>query len=68
MELRQALRLASLLIDFELEQPQVQPPPMGWVAELRSAKQTISRAIERPTDAFFISAVVKRRPGRSSRY
>lgn len=66
MELTQALRLASLLVEWEIEQPQVQPPPMGWIEELRAAKQTINKAIERNPGEFFHSAAVKTR-GRPSK-
>lgn len=37
----QALALAALLIDFEIEQPQVNPPPPGWQMELKQARQAL---------------------------
>lgn len=67
MDLTQALRLASLLIEWEIEQPQVQPPPMAWEQELRAARQTINKAIERNPGEFFHSAAVKTR-GRKSHH
>lgn len=67
MTLTQALALASLLIDFELESPAVQPPPEAWESELRAAKATISQAITRPDPGeFFTSAPTHHRAGRRS--
>lgn len=57
MTLNQALSLASLLIEFEIETPAVQPPPEAWISELRAARETINEAIGRPDPGeFFISA------------
>lgn len=66
MTLSQALALATLLIEFEIEQPQVQPPPEAWEQELREAKRTINLAIGRDPGEFFISPPIRRRSGRRS--
>lgn len=67
MTLVQALSLASLLIEFELESPAVQPPPLAWEQELRAAKATINEAIARPkAGEFFISPPIRHRAGRRS--
>lgn len=69
MPLTQALALASLLIDFELESPAVQPPPVAWAEELKAARQTINQAIARPDPGeFFISAPTRHRAGRRSNF
>lgn len=58
MTLQQALSIATLLIEFELESPQVQPPPVSWQQDLQAAKKAIQAAIERqPTGEFFIAPV-----------
>lgn len=57
MTLDQALTLCTLLIEYELENPIVQPPPEAWESELRAAKQTITQAIDRPDPGrYFFSA------------
>lgn len=67
MTLSQALSLCVLLLDFEIETPQVQPPPEAWESELRAAKLTINQAINRPDPGeFFLSAPARRRAGRRS--
>lgn len=67
MSLTQALTLAGLLIDFELESPAVQPPPVAWASELKAARQAINEALNRPeAGEFFLSAPGPRRPGRRS--
>lgn len=39
----QALSLASLLIEFELESPAVSPMPEEWQSELRQARQALGQ-------------------------
>jgi hypothetical protein len=39
----QALTLALLLIEFELEAPQIQPAPPAWVRELTEARTALVR-------------------------
>lgn len=41
MPLTQAVALAACLVDFEIEQPQVTPPPPGWMDDLTAAQQTL---------------------------
>lgn len=43
----QALILASLLIDFELEQPAVKPAPPEWEEELQAARAVLNGMIAR---------------------
>lgn len=38
----QALALAKCLIEFELEEPQVLPPPPDWMSDLERAAATIT--------------------------
>lgn len=57
MTLVQALSLASLLIEWEIESPAVQPLPEAWAEELRAARQVITQAINRPDPGrYFFSA------------
>ena len=41
MPLHQAVALGLCLVDFELEQPQVSPPPPDWRKELTAAQETL---------------------------
>lgn len=62
MTLTQALALARLLIEFELETPAVTPPPPEWRYELNEAKKALDQAIARPPAGdFFLSALVRRK-------
>lgn len=50
----QALTLACLLFEFELEAPQVHPPPPEWERELTAAKACLARLksqLEKPAEA-----------------
>jgi hypothetical protein len=61
LEPKQALTLAALLIDFELESPAIQPTPPAWADELQQAKKTITELINRPDPGrFFMSAAARR--------
>lgn len=42
MPLHQALALANCLIDFEIENSQITPPPVDWLEDLRRARVTLS--------------------------
>lgn len=39
--LHQAVALGLCLVDFELEQPQISPPPPGWMKDLTAARETL---------------------------
>ena len=41
----QALALCGLLLDFEIEQPQVMPPPEAWVKDLQAARKIIRQMV-----------------------
>lgn len=45
-ELHRAVSLAKLVIEFELESPQVQPIPTSWRNDLRAAKGELARLQE----------------------
>lgn len=41
MSLVQAVALAACLVEFEIEQPQVTPPPPDWLNDLTAAQDTL---------------------------
>ena len=45
-EARQALTLAGLLIEWELENPQVEPPPEGWKTDLQAARKVLTELLQ----------------------
>lgn len=65
MDLRQALTIATLLCEWELEN--CQPEASEWAYELQQARQVITQVINRPDPgAFFISPPIHRSAGRKS--
>lgn len=65
MSLSQALNVAALVLEWELEN--TLPEATDWQWEVKTAHQVITQAIARPDPGeFFIAAPIRQRPGRRS--
>lgn len=66
MSLTQALSIAALVLEFELETTQADATDWQW--EVKTAREVITQAINRPDPGdFFLSAPARRRAGRKSK-
>lgn len=54
---KQALKRAILLMEWEIENPIVQPPPEGWRHELKEDKEELRKMLpQQAIEGFFLSA------------
>lgn len=67
MSKKQALSLAILLLEFEIEQPAITPPPPDWEAELKAARAALQEMLGPVSPGRFFVSPEERRRALSSR-